>query len=66
MLVQSVFKSVEWPNKVRGRGPPFITPKRNLPVGVSEFQTCPARGLDMSANDYWNLALATDMSGTGT
>jgi hypothetical protein len=31
----------------RCRGP-FIAPKENLAVGVSETQTCPGRGLDMS------------------
>ena len=31
-----------------GRGFPFIAPKRNLPVGVSETRICPGRGPDMS------------------
>jgi hypothetical protein len=65
-LVQKVFKSVEWPNELRGHVPPFIAPKRNLPIGVLEIQTCPARGPDMSRKGYWNPALAPDMSDVGT
>jgi hypothetical protein len=42
---------------------PFIAPKRNLSVGVSKIQTCPGWGADMSANGYWNPALAPDMFG---
>jgi hypothetical protein len=52
VLVKKVFKSVEWPNELRGRGHPFIAPKRNLFVGVSEIWTCPARGPNMSGKDY--------------
>jgi hypothetical protein len=37
VLLQKVFKLVEWPNELRERGPPFIAPKRNLLVGVSEI-----------------------------
>jgi hypothetical protein len=33
VLVQSVFKSMEWPTELRGHCPPFIAPKRNLHVG---------------------------------
>jgi hypothetical protein len=50
VLVQKVFKSVEWPTELGGA--PFIDLKRNLPVGVSENRTCPARGLDMSGKGY--------------
>jgi hypothetical protein len=54
------------PMEQRGRGPPFIAPKRNLPVRVSEIQTCSARRPDMSGNHYWNPILAPEMSGAGT
>jgi hypothetical protein len=64
-LVQKVFKSVEWPNELMGHGPPFIAPKRNLPIGVFKIQTCPIRGPDMSGKGYWNPALASDMFSVG-
>jgi hypothetical protein len=66
VLVQKVFKSVEWPNKLCGRRPPFIAPKRNLSVGVSEIWICLTSGPDMSGKCYWNLTLALDMSGVET
>jgi hypothetical protein len=66
MLVQSIFKSMEWPTEGGRHGPPFIAPKMNLSVGVSEIRTCSVRGPDMFANGYWNPALAPDMSGAGT
>jgi hypothetical protein len=66
VLVQKVFKSVEWPNELKGHGPPFIAPKRNLPIGVSEIQTCPGWRPDMSAKRLWNPALPLDMSSAGT
>jgi hypothetical protein len=36
-----------------GRGRSFIAPKRNLPVGVLENQTCPVSG----AGHMWNPSL---------
>jgi hypothetical protein len=66
VLVQKVFKSVEWTNELKGCVPPFIAPKRNLSVEVSEIQTCPTMRPDMSEKGYWNSSLAPDMSGVGT
>jgi hypothetical protein len=34
-------------NRAEGCGPPFIAPKRNLLVGVSEIQTCQSRGVGL-------------------
>jgi CRISPR/Cas system-associated exonuclease Cas4 (RecB family) len=53
-LVQSVFKSMEWPNEWRGWRPPFIGPTGNLPVGVSEIRTC----------RDWDQTYLTNVSGT--
>jgi hypothetical protein len=53
-------------NGVRGWRPPFIPPKGNLPVEVSEIHTCPAKRPDMSEKCYWNPVLALDKSGAGT
>jgi hypothetical protein len=60
--------SSQWSGQLSkgGCGPLFIAPKRNLPVGVSEIQTCPTKRLDMFEKDYWNPILATDMFDTGT
>jgi hypothetical protein len=52
VLVQSVFKSMEWPTELRGHCPPFIAPKRNLPVGGVRDPEYPARRLDMSGKRY--------------
>jgi hypothetical protein len=43
----------------------FYSPKRNLFIGVSKIQTCPARGPDKFEKGYWNPALAPDMFGVG-
>jgi hypothetical protein len=53
------------------RGRPFIAPQENLAIRVSETQTCPGRGPDMSGHRLWNLAAKWDnaerpnMSGLG-
>jgi hypothetical protein len=52
--------------RAEGAWASFYSPKRNLPIGVSEIRTCPTRGPDMSAKGYWNPALAPDISGAGT
>jgi hypothetical protein len=62
-LVQSVFKSREWPNEWEGRRPPFIGLIGNLPIGVSGIWTCSDWGLDIFGKCLWNLVLASDMSG---
>jgi hypothetical protein len=46
-------------------GGPFIAPQENLVIGVSETQTCPGRGSDMSGQPLWNPAWGPDMSGLG-
>jgi hypothetical protein len=33
----------------------FIAPKENIAVGVSETQTCPSWGPDMSGHRLWNM-----------
>jgi hypothetical protein len=53
-------------NEAKGCGAPFIAPKKNLPIGVSEIRTCPARKPAMSRKGYWNLVLVPDMSHVGT
>jgi hypothetical protein len=42
---------------------PFIAPEENVAIGVSETQTCPGRGPDMSGKHLWKLAWGPDMSG---
>jgi hypothetical protein len=42
---------------------PFIAPKRNLPVGVSENRTCPVSGAEHVWNPSLNPSMALDMSG---
>jgi hypothetical protein len=37
VLVQKVFKLVEWPKQAKGAWASFYTTKRNIPVGVSEI-----------------------------
>jgi hypothetical protein len=44
---------------------PFIAPQENLAVGVSETQTCPGRGPDMSDQHLWKPTWGPDMSGPG-
>jgi hypothetical protein len=65
-VFQSVCKWSKWPNELRGRGGPFIAPKRNLLIEVLGIQTCLGWKPDMSTKVYWNPALAPDMSGAGT
>jgi hypothetical protein len=43
---------------------PFIAPQGNLPIGVSEIQTCPSWGPDMSGNHLWNPTLEPDKFGS--
>jgi hypothetical protein len=43
----------------------FIVSQENLAVGVSETQTCPGRGPDMSGQPLWNPAWGPDMSDLG-
>jgi hypothetical protein len=43
----------------------FYSPDENLAIGVSETQTCPGQGLDMSDQPFWNSAWGPDMSSPG-
>jgi hypothetical protein len=52
--------------RAKGCGPPFITLKRNLPIGVSKILTCPTKGPYMFEKGYWNPTLAPNMSDIGT
>jgi hypothetical protein len=45
------------------RGGAFIAPQGNLAVGVSETQTCPGWGPDMSGQALWNPAWELNKSG---
>jgi hypothetical protein len=51
--------------RAKGRRDPFIAPKRNLPIGMSETWTCRGWRSDMSDNSFYNPALAPDISGAG-
>jgi hypothetical protein len=57
----------EWSAMLERHGRAFIAPppQENLAVGVSETQTCPGRGPDMSDKLLWNLAWGPDMSDSG-
>jgi hypothetical protein len=45
-----------------GGRPPFMGPRGNLPIGVSEIRTCLARRPHISEKRYLNSVLATYMS----
>jgi hypothetical protein len=45
-------------------GGPFIAPQENLAVGVSETQTCPGRGPDMSGHRLNPAAKPNNAEGT--
>jgi hypothetical protein len=62
-LGQWIFKSMEWPNELRGWRPPIIPLTGNLPIGVSEIRTCLVQGSGISEKGYWNPVWAPDKSG---
>jgi hypothetical protein len=55
--------SSEWPNRLRRHVDPFIASRGNMPVGVSETQTCSGCGPDMSGQPLLNSDIGPDMSG---
>jgi hypothetical protein len=63
---QSVFQMNRVASWVKEAWGAFYTPQGNLPVGVSETQTCPCLGLDMSGQPYWNPTGELDKFGFET